>query len=693
MLRNAKIRTSSVLNKDSKNYGKQFLIDNNPETCWNSAQGNGQFVQIEFDEPQTLSKLKIQFQGGFCGKNVEIIADDLLLKNIYPTDTSDLQLTQLNRMRELFHVHGQRNLAVHIRVTLRFAVLKLRRTDKHPSNGFVINLGSHMLISLAMLIVSEEWVHLSESLYALHQRFDNPRAAEMEVPESKRTETDGVKLTKKSYFQMLLTALLFQLTSSLQVISSEWIVDDCYDSPAVMYTFNLDTTVNNSTRKKNDTTPWPTMLQLELTNNQWPQRCMSALKAPLSKGCCATASIPKNTIPYRSGSTEAVQDPNNPTFDAPRSAKGEKYCYLKSNNSTVFGYKEAWYRADGGCYDKVMCNSNGTLVFYNDKSCSSIAERNQLTIETQQLNSSIVKAVDASFVEVYNSTKDYSWIASIPTSSIFPDYHYTSDVLIIICYTFASIALIVVIVYMAHNLYLKRTRYVLGQFISQLLWGAWLATRIYSTFCIWTPYIDEAMYSLQNLASLVAVINITWSFLNFLRTKLYQNVVVYSGIIVVHLVLAGPNYYRWDRTPSHNPGWLNDWKKTYLPYWLLIMFIWNCSIPVYVMLNLLGFRAKSFTNQLCLLLDNHAAFCVALVFQLLNMALYITIDQLRNNSEALGGDRAWVASFSYIAFTFALHAALNLVLALQIDRFIEERTNAYSKSKKSSEVESRVSRV
>jgi hypothetical protein len=506
-----------------------------------------------------------------------------------------------------------------------------------------------------------------------------------EIPESRM-----IKWPCQNFVLMILALIFIQLCYSLQVISSEWLVEDCSDSPAVMYTFNLDTTVNNATRKKSEAMPWPVMLQVELTTNQWPQRCQSALKAPISKGCCVTASIPKNTQPYKSGSTEAVQDPNNPTFAAPRSAKGERYCHLKSANSSVFGYKEAWYRADGGCYDKVVCNANGQLVFYEDKSCSSPVENFQLTINTIPLNSTALQSVEAAFVAVYNSTQDYSWIASIPTSSVYPDYRYTSDILIIICYTFASIALLVVIVYMGYNLYVKRTRYILGQFISQVLWGAWLVTRIYSTFFIWNPNLDEALYALQNLASLVAVINITWSFLNFLRTKLYQNVIIYSAILVVHLGLAGPNYYRWDRTPAHNPGWLNDWKKTYLPYWLLIMFIWNCSIPVYVMLNLLAFKASSFRKQLKMMVDDHAAFCIALLFQLMNMALYITLDQLRNNSEVLGSDRTWVASFSYIAFSFALHAVLNLVLALQIDRFIEERTNAYSKSKKSSEIDSRL---
>ena len=31
-------RVSSVLNKETKSYGKQFLTDNKEETCWNSDQ-------------------------------------------------------------------------------------------------------------------------------------------------------------------------------------------------------------------------------------------------------------------------------------------------------------------------------------------------------------------------------------------------------------------------------------------------------------------------------------------------------------------------------------------------------------------------------------------------------------------------------------------------------------------------------
>ncbi len=35
---NKKIKVSSVLQRDVKNYGKQYLIDGNEDTCWNSDQ-------------------------------------------------------------------------------------------------------------------------------------------------------------------------------------------------------------------------------------------------------------------------------------------------------------------------------------------------------------------------------------------------------------------------------------------------------------------------------------------------------------------------------------------------------------------------------------------------------------------------------------------------------------------------------
>eukprot|EP00043_Microstomoeca_roanoka_P017753 m.186079 g.186079 ORF g.186079 m.186079 type:complete len:144 (-) comp16694_c5_seq3:1121-1552(-) len=65
----AKLRVSSVLNGDGKQFGKKFLADDREDTCWNSDQGSPQFVELKLDQPQQVTRLKIMFQGGFAGKN------------------------------------------------------------------------------------------------------------------------------------------------------------------------------------------------------------------------------------------------------------------------------------------------------------------------------------------------------------------------------------------------------------------------------------------------------------------------------------------------------------------------------------------------------------------------------------------------------------------------------------------------
>ena len=65
---NSKIKVSSVLNKNSKQFGKDFLYGNNSETCWNSDTGAGQFIKVKMNENyfvKNLVGLELMFQGIF----------------------------------------------------------------------------------------------------------------------------------------------------------------------------------------------------------------------------------------------------------------------------------------------------------------------------------------------------------------------------------------------------------------------------------------------------------------------------------------------------------------------------------------------------------------------------------------------------------------------------------------------------
>ncbi|KAG2235549.1 hypothetical protein INT48_003112 [Thamnidium elegans] len=63
-----RIKVSSVLNRDTTNYGKQNLIDGSAETCWNSEQGLPQNILLDFPSPVLVESIVLQFQGGFAGK-------------------------------------------------------------------------------------------------------------------------------------------------------------------------------------------------------------------------------------------------------------------------------------------------------------------------------------------------------------------------------------------------------------------------------------------------------------------------------------------------------------------------------------------------------------------------------------------------------------------------------------------------
>ncbi|KAJ3190202.1 Nuclear receptor 2C2-associated protein [Gaertneriomyces sp. JEL0708] len=91
-----KIRVSSTLNRDTKSYGKQYLTDGSVETCWNSEQGSPQSISLEFGSPVSVSSLNLMFQGGFAGKECELVGVSAneeweSIMEFYPDDTNALQ--------------------------------------------------------------------------------------------------------------------------------------------------------------------------------------------------------------------------------------------------------------------------------------------------------------------------------------------------------------------------------------------------------------------------------------------------------------------------------------------------------------------------------------------------------------------------------------------------------------------------
>ncbi|XP_062452019.1 nuclear receptor 2C2-associated protein isoform X2 [Rhea pennata] len=93
-------RVSSVLNRDVKQFGKTHMFDGNEETCWNSDQGTSQWVTLDFPSTVKVSRLHIQFQGGFSSRLCTLegcrMGEELVkISDLYPEDTNALQSFQV----------------------------------------------------------------------------------------------------------------------------------------------------------------------------------------------------------------------------------------------------------------------------------------------------------------------------------------------------------------------------------------------------------------------------------------------------------------------------------------------------------------------------------------------------------------------------------------------------------------------
>ncbi|XP_059100418.1 nuclear receptor 2C2-associated protein isoform X1 [Peromyscus eremicus] len=90
-------RVSSVLHRNSRQFGKKHLFDQDEETCWNSDQGPSQWVTLEFPQRVHVTQLQVQFQGGFSSRHSCLEGSKgggtlSKIVDLYPEDSNALQL-------------------------------------------------------------------------------------------------------------------------------------------------------------------------------------------------------------------------------------------------------------------------------------------------------------------------------------------------------------------------------------------------------------------------------------------------------------------------------------------------------------------------------------------------------------------------------------------------------------------------
>jgi len=83
---------STVLEKKIKLYGPQNALKDSDSNCWNSDQGEQQFLAVKFGRTVSVQKLSVEFQAGFVSELLRVFGkedDDAQWKEIDEFDVED----------------------------------------------------------------------------------------------------------------------------------------------------------------------------------------------------------------------------------------------------------------------------------------------------------------------------------------------------------------------------------------------------------------------------------------------------------------------------------------------------------------------------------------------------------------------------------------------------------------------------
>ncbi|KAJ2999783.1 hypothetical protein HDV02_001806 [Globomyces sp. JEL0801] len=317
----------------------------------------------------------------------------------------------------------------------------------------------------------------------------------------------------------------------VRVMTSQWYQERMCDGiPNVVYDYEI---ANISIKVPPSNETWPTMYKFQASKTPLSRGCFGTVKVPLSKSCCVSSLYPKSSKGYYSGST-IQNDFENIIDGLPTTANNQNYCVLKSlSKESLFGYKSVFYLSNDKCIspEGISCNSDGLLSLYKDQNCSGERTTIQLSANTT-FTDNILGNFTGQIEKVQNAQTVYSWTIYIPLRELVPDFTYGIDILQVVLFSASFLFLSAVCFHYARLFYRKKTLYIFGLLLSQVLWLAFLVTRVVASFSYYTNTWEDALYSIQNFV---------WIVLMFIWDSLPPTVVAYS------LYSSNSKTY-WDRT-------------------------------------------------------------------------------------------------------------------------------------------------
>ncbi|KAJ3273966.1 hypothetical protein HDV01_003636 [Terramyces sp. JEL0728] len=463
------------------------------------------------------------------------------------------------------------------------------------------------------------------------------------------------------------------------VFQIAWLNNSYCDAPPnVMYSF---TGITNS-------------LYNQTINDNNLNTCGNNLVS-MNGGCCFSTI----DTSYFSGYSSLVQRaPFTDKSNFPVAANGASYCHIQQNSlQSLYGYSDIWILADGSCIDNLYsCRPTGEFDYYSQTGCTGQPSSLQLDTNTSSFSFADMGNIKGEFMVVGDGSESYRWTAYIPSSLLDFKYQVPMEIIALICYITAIVISIMVLLYFINKYNQTKSSYMRIVVVSQTLWSIWLLLDFLYLNIKFQPNNNspqiyaEIKAVIFNLASLTTVLNTANFIIGFrVLTGFSTEIVLYSTILLLHLLFAGGNYFTIYFLTTANGSVWQKWIQL-APFWSLLMFAFNTlpafSIAVSIIQTVEAKLQLSTLQATKRLLLNDKTFTGLVFCQALNAIFITSLYYIQLFTQIPGSDRNYLAMFGVFGLVYALHAGINCLFIEHIRLVLKSKTKPLVKKPKNTDV-------
>ncbi|KAJ3313792.1 hypothetical protein HDV04_001596 [Boothiomyces sp. JEL0838] len=307
----------------------------------------------------------------------------------------------------------------------------------------------------------------------------------------------------------------------------------------------------------------------------------------------------------------------------PAVANGASYCHLQqAAPESLFGYSDIWYLADSSCIDSYYtCTTGGEFQAFSQPGCAGSPKSLKLKNNSQLFTFESMGNVTGQITTITDGSEIYSWTAYIPSSPSTLAQQYA-----------------------------------------------------------------EIRGCIFNLAAITTVLNTANFIIGFQSiTERHIKISIYASIILLHIILAGGNYFTYWYLASGNGSIWQKWIHL-VPVWTVLMFIFNTvpsfTIAVPLVKNSEYLRKMSTFSAIKKLLVIDKKFALLVLLQTANTISVLVFYYIQEFTQSLESDRNFLSMSGVLALLYALHTGINCLFIEHI-RAILHFGAGYSSSIKS----------